>query len=907
MNKIVRNITLILAVSLLIFSCSTKKNTALRRAYHNLTAHYNAFFNGREAYKEGLRTIEKSHTDDFTKILPLFYYEDIDALGSVSGKMDRAIEKASKVIKLHSITAKPKRKKGKPTEKEKEFYERKEFNNWVDDSYLLMGKAFVYKADYSNALQNFNYVISQFPNQPAKFEGLIWAAKTQILQKNYKEAKKILERVEGDKKLPKKLEKDLALAFADLYIKQHKYKQAIPWLKKAIEKEKKKRYRVRYKYILAQLYQEQNDIKNAGEYYRQVIKMKPDYAMEFNAKINRATAYDASSGKGKEITKQLKKMLKDGKNIDFKDQIYYALGNIALADGDKQQAIEYYKLSASSSVSNNTQKALSFLKLGELYFEKPDYVNSQMYYDSCMTFLPADYPQYEKLKKKTDILNELITNLNEVRNQDSLQMVAAMSERERNAFIDKIIQKLKEEEQRKRLEEQQRMLDQAMFNQNNGNMFNNSQNAGKWYFYNATTLNMGKSEFRRKWGNRKLEDNWRRKDKTVVNFDQVPEDEQTQVDSTVTKKLDPKSRDYYLQNLPLNDSLIAVSNNKIQEALYNAALVYKNKLNDYPKAIETFEELNKRFPGNEYELDSWFNSYQAAALMKDENKKNYYKNKIITKYPDSNYAKFLTNPDYLAELEEQNQKIYKLYDKAYEAFRYRKFKQVIQYADFAEKNYKDNKLLVKFHLLKSLAIGGTGNVDSLKQGLTYIKTKYPETSEAKTAEYILARITEENYKNFIPQDQNNETADLNNQTGDNKSQNTDNQQSAEQIINQELYKYNPDTTHLYVIAVNKAKVDVNRIKFDLTSYNVENFLMFDFKVKKLPYNDKTFLITVSPLKNAKQALKYFKIITKRSDVFTNMKPSEYTPFIISVDNFAKLRDDKDIDKYLRFYRKNYEK
>ncbi len=900
MNKYIKHIIIFFSIIVVISSCSTKKNTAIRRAYHNLTAHYNAYFNGREAFKAGKRTIEQSHTDDFTKILPLFYYEDKDALSGVSSKMDRAIKKASKVIKLHSITAKPKRKKGKLTEKEKEFYNRKEFNNWVDDSYMLMGKAFMYKADYNNALLNFNYVVSEFPNQPAKFEGLIWAAKTNIIQSNYKQAKNILDRVEGDKKLPKKLQKDLYLAYADLYIKQHKYKEAIKWLEKAVKKEQKKRYRVRYTYVLAQLYQKLNDIKNAEEYYRQVIKMKPDYAMEFNAKINRATSYDNQSGNGKEITRQLQKMLKDGKNIDFQDQIYYALANIALKDGDKEKAIEYYKLSASKSVSNNTQKALSFLKLGQLYFEKPDYQQSQMYYDSCMAFLPSDYPDYETLKKKNDILTELITNLNEVRNQDSLQLIAKLSEKERNKIIDGIIKKLREEEQRKRQEEQQRIMDNALFGQQNGNMFNNQQNAGKWYFYNPTSINMGKSEFRRKWGNRKLEDNWRRKDKTITSFEEIPEDEQTSIDSTTTKKLDPKSRDYYLKDLPLTDSLMQVSNKKIEDALYNASLIYKDKLNDYPKAIETIEELNRRFPNSEYELDSWFNAYQAASLMKDANKQNYYKNKIISKYPDSNYAKFLTNPDYLAEIEEQNKKIYTLYDKAYEAFRYRKFNQVIQYADYAENNYKNNKLLVKFKLLKALAIGGTGKVDSLKADLKHITLNYPNTSEAKTAEYILNKVTAENYKNFIPQDQPETTqVDIADNNG------TPKEETAEEIIKKELYKYNPDTTHLYVIAVNKAKADVNRIKFDLTSYNVENFLMFDFQVKKLPYNDKTFLITVSKFKNAKQAQKYFKIITKRSDVFTNIKPSDYTSFIISTDNFSKLRDDKDIEKYLRFYRKSY--
>ena len=445
MNRRLLYITFLLISILLINACSTKKNTPIRRTYHNVTAHYNAFFNGREAYKEGMRTLEKSQKDDFTKMLPLFIYEKNSNLGSISSKMDRAIEKSSKVIKKHSITAKPKRKKGKLTESEKEFYAKKEFNNWVDDSYLMMGKSFVFKEDYLSARTNFNFIVSQFPNEPIKYDALIWLARIDLLEKKYKSALENLERLDGEKDLPKKLEKDLATTYADYYIKKEKYKDAIPWLVNAIDKERKKKYRVRYKYILAQIYQQQDDFKKASEMYRQVIKMNPPYEMAFNAKINRATSYDNNSGRGKEITKQLQKMLKDDKNIEFQDQIYYAIGNIALKDGDKPEAIKNFKLSAETSVSNNTQKALSFLNLGRLYFERPDYPNSQAYYDSCMSFLPKDYPGYEKLSAKTVILNELITNLNEVRNQDSLQRIAAMSPSERNKLIDKIIQKLKEE------------------------------------------------------------------------------------------------------------------------------------------------------------------------------------------------------------------------------------------------------------------------------------------------------------------------------------------------------------------------------------------------------------------------------------------------------------------------------
>ena len=903
MKRNIKYIVLLLLSTVVIFSCSTKKNTVVRRAYHNLTAHYNAYFNGRESFKEAMRQLDKNHVDDFSKVLPVFLYEDKQNLSSISGKMDRAIKKASKAIKRHSITKKPKRKKGKLTEKQKEFYSRKEFNNWVDDSYLLMGKAHLYKQENYEAIQNFQYILSQFPKEEIRFDALIWLTRVQIIEKHYDEAIVLLERIDGEEEFPNRLKKEYAKTYANYYIKQEKYKESVKWLKESIKLERKKKVKVRYKYILAQIYENFGDRKNASEMYRQVIKMNPQYEMAFNAKINQATMYDSESGNGKEMIKQLTKMLKDDKNKEYQDQIYYAIANIEFNDGDVDLAIEDYKKSAEVSVSNNTQKALSFLSLGNIYFKVPDYPNSQMYYDSCMSFLPNDYPNYEKLKTKTDILNELILNLNEVTLQDSLQRVAAMSEKDRLKLIDGIINKIKEEEAQAKIEEQQRMMEMALFNQNGGNSMNNQQNnSGKWYFYNVTTINMGKSEFKRKWGGRKLEDNWRRKNKSSINFETIDEEDQSQVDSAVVQKYDNKSREYYLQDIPLTDSAIAVSNEKIMLGLFNAGNVYKDRLSNFPKAIEQYEELDKRFPENTYLLDSWYFTYQSAKLSANDEKANEYKNKIITEYPDSKYAKSLTNPNYFAELEQANQKIYMLYDKTYKQYQRGNFMQVINNANYVDSMYKDNELLPKFMLLKAMSVGGTGNVDLLKQELNDLINKYPDAEESKTADYIITRITEENYTNFIPQTGTQYVVDNNTETSiveDTSSVNP------EDIINEELYKFNKDKPHYYVVAVKIKSADYKRVKFDLAKYNMENFLMFDFKIKSIPYSDDIQLIVVKEFTNKRQAKKYFKIITKRSDVFTKLKRTDYTQFLITKKNLETLRIDKDLDKYMLFYDKNY--
>ncbi len=876
----------------LFLSCSTKKNTTISRAYHNLTAHYNVFFNANESFKNGLKKINDKFTDNYSNILPMFKYGDNKVAKSVYPEMNKTIEKASKTIKKHSITAKPKTKKNRLSKSERKFINKKEFCNWIDDSYMIMGKAHFYKRDFYPAIETFNYIVQQYNDEPVKYDGLLWLARTYNEMHNYKKSKEFLNLVEGDKnKVPKKLKKDFFAIYADYYLKQKKYEQAIPKLLKTIEYSKKKKNIVRYDYILAQVYQKIGDDDNASKYYNQVIKLHPEYEMAFNAKINIAVLYNSSFDYDKDIEKQLFKMLKDDKNIDYQDQIYFALANIAFKNDDIDQAVDYYKLSAQKSIKNTNQKAISFLSIADIYFKQTKYTLAQEYYDSTVNFLDKKYPDYEKISKKTRYLTELVKNLKSVQLQDSLQNLAKMSEKDRFAVIDKIIEKVKKDEEIKRQNAQQEKNDANFLNQNLRNT-NTKNVGGKWYFYNPNALSMGNSGFIQKWGRRKLEDDWRRKNKASVNFDETSNtDTSQQSTNEKQKQLSKKNREYYLKDIPATDSAIANSNKQIQEALFNIANIYQDKLQNYKKAISVYENLIKQFPKNKFLLQTYYKLYSLNKNTNNIDKSNYYKNLIITKFPESNYAKVLINPNYFKELQKKQNKINFLYSATYKYYLNNQFDKVLYNYNYVDTTYHNNKLMSKFALLKTLTIGKQSDTTTFKKELINYLKEYPKSDEEKYASSILASLTHKKTK--AP------TVDSISSVSEDAFENE------KDTTKKEIYSINDKAVHYYVIVVDSKKTDVNKLKFNLSNFNIDNYSYINFDISTIILNTNFQLIIVKRFKNKDQGFNYYESILANDTLFKDLNPTNYRHFIISVDNFKIFYQDKNIKKYLRFFKKNY--
>ena len=318
--------------------------------------------------------------------------------------------------------------------------------------------------------------------------------------------------------------------------------------------------------------------------------------MTFNAKINRARSFDTSSGGSEQIQNELNKMLKDAKNKEFLDVIYFGLAELSKRQGKIKEAIPLYVMSVAKSIKNDAQKSLSSVILADIYYDQQNYRFSQAYYDTAVAFMRTDNDRFVPASARQKTLTELITNLDIIQHQDSIQRVALMPEKERLAFIDNIIDKLKQEEQRLKELENSRRSENNFFNDpQKNNSFNrmNQNRGGGWYFDNPNTLSFGFSEFNRKWGKRKLEDDWRRSDKKSLTV------EEALADTINEDEFDPKSRDSYLKELPMTVEAMKESNQKIIEAYFDAGVIYKEKLSDIPQSISTFETLNTRFPNSE--------------------------------------------------------------------------------------------------------------------------------------------------------------------------------------------------------------------------------------------------------------------------------------------------------------------
>jgi tetratricopeptide (TPR) repeat protein len=867
-----------------------------------MTLKYNIYFNGNEAYKRGINRINSQNTDNYNEILSVFVDSKEEMAGSASGEMDKAIQKSSKGIKIHSITKKPVQKKsGSMSKKEKEFYDRNEFNNWVDDCYLLMGKSHFIKRDYTQARQNFDYVVRQFPDLESRHFANLYLIRTFSESGNFKSAKETLDFVEAQKDLPKNLDGLFSAIYADYYIKQKQYEDAIPKLLRAIKNTKNKKERIRYTYVLAQIYEFTNDLSKASEMYEVVAKKNSSYEMEFNAKINMAKCFVDQGKNSKDIRKTLRKMLRDDKNIEYLDQIYYAIAEIDYRAGMKESAVGNYKLSSESSMGNDYQKALSCLRLGEIYFSRNDYKNAQIYYDTCIAFLPVTYDRYAEVKTNSDHLNELVGFTTVVEFEDSVQMLALMSDKDRNKIIDEIIADLLEQERLQKEMEQQENVNSMLFDQQRGNSMNNvnAPAGGSWYFYNPSQLSFGKNEFNKKWGTRKNEDNWRRKNKAISEFS--TEDTNTaEADSsggkTKSRLTNTKDRAYYLQDIPLTDSAMAESHLRIVEALFNVGRIYKERFSDYPRAVLAYEDLNKRYPNNEYLLLSYYNLYLLNKLLANDSGMEKYKSLVISEFPQTNYAKLLQNPNYVQELETKRRQDEQLYMDTYDNYMQAKYSKVNADAIKFITDNPDDDLVPNFEFMKVLCLGKTSDLDKFKSALVGFMQKYPDHELSSAAQNIL--------EYFGTTDINALIAELQSRPEVNNNTEVTND-TASKVLPSDAYAFDELAEHYYVIYVKAADVDMKRLSFEIRNFNIFNFSMRTFNVMNTPYDANYEIVTVKTFKNQRQSVNYSKMIANSEDVFSKLKSADYKVFVISADNYQKLQKSKNINDYLRFYSQYY--
>lgn len=860
-------------------SCSTEKTGWAHRTYHNTTAHYNGYFNAKELVRLKVKELN-NEPEDFSDMLPIFKYPTEENLQNVIGDMDKAIEKCKRVISKHSIE-----KRGD------------QYVKWIDDTYLLMGRAHFYKQELPQAKEMFNYVSKKFKEEEIRYDALLWLGKTYVEDKNYQKAERILRLAEGEANFPDRLKREMYLTYADMFIKQGNYLLAITDIQRAIDLTDKRKEQARLYFILAQVYQELGERGEASFNFAKVVALNPSYDMIFYARIQRALSFSQDYGGKSEIRKELLEMLKDDKNIEFRDQIYYALAELEMADENEEEAIDYYNLSTRTSVSNDPQKGLSFLKLGDIYFEKPEYTFAQMYYDSAVTFMDNEHERYEDILKLSRNLNDLIEQLSTIERQDSLQKVASMSEEARLALIDDLIyqRKMEEEERRQRLENEKAFNENQANNSTGGNpgLPGSGNSNGDWYFYNPTAVGFGASEFKKIWGSRKNEDNWRRSNKSQEAPTNTPADEGgddffVNADGdTVQATNDWQDPNYYLKDLPLTDEAMELSDSLIVEAYNNLGLIYKEKLQDEPKAIEAFEALNKRYEMHHYLLTIYYRLYRMHSDLKHYTEADYYKNKILNDYPDSDYAKIIRDPESLQKDNEEEKEAKEFYTNVYENYFKRGFySQTITSAEKGIQLFEGTSVEPKLRFIRAMSVGQDGGESAMREELEALAFKYKGKPIGKKAEEMLAALDEleklEEQRRLEASKPKEEAAEANSP-----------------------YSFEPSSNHNYIVLIPIQKVSSNNAQIAISNFNRSNFKSKDLNVSTVLLSSDTAMITIKSFKSAAEIKSYARAFKNDKLKLVQIHAANSPHFSISFNNYAIFYQRKSLAEYLSFYENNY--
>lgn len=728
----------VIGLFLLTTSCSTTKNTFVTRTWHNMNTHYNGYFLAKEEQKVVIKKIEADYKEDFTKILPLYIFPADSDISKYEGDLDSVINRCSGIIQRHTIV------------NYKTQVEIADAGKWIDDNYVLIGLSEFYKKNYTQAIEDFQYVAKKYPDPKAKYTGQLKSVYTYNRMGQFADAELILDELRTAEDFPKekKYQRELAIAKTDYDLRGGDYPGAIESIQKAIALTRKKKEKARFNYILGQLNENVGDYENALYAYEASLKQHPAYDIAFNAEMKIAQMYIKSDKDIKTVVKHLLAMAKDGKNTEYRDQIYYVLGDLALKDSKLEEAKEYYRKSIDNSFENPLQKAQSFLRLGDISMDAQNYMAANFNYDSAVVFLPITNEKYAEVVEKKNALKSLATNLNTITVNDSLLKLATLSKREQVKAIDREIRRLKEEEnnllaaakRRELLKEQNFKNDEPSINSSAGNQL--------WYFYTPSTVAFGSNEFQSKWGDRPLEDNWRREDKIQEFSDDgggvVREDIEVSVakKDDVDKYSDDKySRSYYLKKIPSTPKAVQKTKEDVVDAYYNVGVIYKEQFDNREKSIQAFKRLLELYPDNKYTSAVYYNLYRSYKAEGDRAKEGYYKKLIFEEFSESPYAKIIRNPTYAKDVVASKNEVATFYEKTYEAFLAANYSEVIKNTSLARSKYAKSSLMPKFSLLGALSIGKTKNVQQFEDALNQLLIVHPAGEEHDQAKEILAKLS----------------------------------------------------------------------------------------------------------------------------------------------------------------------
>ena len=889
-----------IAVLLATTSCSTQKNTWASRNYHAMTTRYNIYYNGNNSYIDGLKAIDKAAEDDYSSILPLYSVSHHEAAQAATSEMDRTIEKCRKCIKLHSIKVKPKpdpKRRGDP--KYKAFMAQEEYNRHMDDAWLLLGKAEFHKGDFLGAVGTFNYIIRHYSyDKDMVAQCQLWVVRAYGEMGWLYEAEELMAKINPDD-ISRKNRWLYSATFADLKLKNKQYTDAVPLLKKALPDERREQ-QLRYYFILGQIYAAENDKQAAVDMLKKVIRKSPPAEMDFNARLMRTKL----SGD----IKALDKMAKQPKNKNRLDYIYGAAGDILLEKQDTTGALMYYDLAIEKSVTGGAQKATILIQAADLYYTKKNYQKAAPYYSEAAGIISVEHDDYQRVRRLSETLDELVLQENIVTLQDSLQRLSKLSEEEQLKIVEKLIADLeqaeKEEAERQLLAEREAMNNEQT-SVDTRNMLGGGGAKANWYFYNAQLLKSGKQDFNRRWGNRKLEDNWRRQIKTLssnftseesnenyVENDSVEgETRETSSNNLVTDNKDPQ---YYLQQIPKTDEDIAVSNAQIADALYQMVGIYRDKLEDELNAQQTEEEFARRFPNDQRGTELLFVRYLQHMRKQDKLNAEAVRKQILQDFSDSEPARILSQPDYFERISRMQAEQDSLYEATYASYLQGDYAQVKFNKRYAEENLSSSKLMPRFLFLNAIAIARTEGQEPFIAALQEMVERYPESENGAMAKDMLAMMN---------QGMESQTGDIGaSSLLDKRGEFTADTDTTTEEISFSIEKKIPSVV---LLVTDNDEADLNQLLFEVALFNFSRFLVKDFEIKPMPiFGNTGKALRIEGMESYDEAVWYKDIIREDVNVSSILQNLSARIICITEENLNLLLSRFTEQEYSDFCKEN---
>ena len=893
--------------------CSTQKNTAKSRAWHSFKAKYNAFYNGKLAYIDASTEKENGNKDNFTEPIPLYTVTNKQSRQLGKGNYEKAIEKSQKVIKLHSIKRKPEwNKKRRKTDRDIEWLNRKEYNPFLWKAWMMMGRSQFFKGDFDEAAATFSYMSRLYQTQPAIYgRARAWLAKSYVELDWLYDAEDVIRNMSRDSIHPG-AQKEWDYTMADYYIHLHDYEKAIPALRNVIRHEMRKKQKAREWFLTGQMQAALGQKEEAYKAYKHVIRLNPPYEVEFNARIAMTEVY--ADTQGKKMISRLKRMAYSDKNKDYLDQVYYAIGNIYMSERDTLNAITAYEKGNVKSTRNGIEKGVLLLRLGDIYWTLEKYNDAQRCYGEAIGLLDKERDDYEQLSHRSQVLDQLVPFTDAIHLQDSLLALSTMSEADRNAAIDRVIDELKrkEKEERDRLAEQEAEKTQ----QRNGGMTGNNrpdnqpttpntQENGLWYFYNQMAVNQGKSQFQKLWGKRENVDNWQRVNKSVVaeagdengfteeQLDSIRvaeaiQDSLSQVtDSAAT---DPHKREYYLAQIPFSDEQKAECHQIIQDGLYNAAVIFKDKLDNLRLSEKAFTRLLVDYPQYEGLDNAFYHLFLLYSRKGGHDIAQTYVQRLQDHYPESQWTTLLTDPNF-----EENSRFGlhledSLYAATYEAFKADRTEEVTANTKFSATRFPLGANRDKFIFIEGLSKLNDGDAEGCLESMTAVVEQFPSGKISELAGMIINGVKQgrrlRGGKFDIGDVWQRRTAVM----------------SDEDSLQARQFSEERNTDFVYMIAYMPDSVNENQLLYEVARYNFTSYLVRNFDIE-IEDDGGLHRMTLRGFRNYDEALQYARALHKDAPIVRSLRGGR--SIVISQENLQLLGTRYSYDDYDAFYNEHF--